>query len=88
MATSERQLLDALSLTPIVDSTELACIYGEPHGAVDRTLGNLLGEGIVGRVSHCTTHLPSSHRNHLTAHGVGEAAWVLGIDTPSEFARA
>ena len=31
MALSDRQLLDALSLTPFVDSTELALILGEPH---------------------------------------------------------
>ena len=88
MAISERQLLDALSRTPFVDSTELALILGEPHSTVHRTLSNLLDEGIVGRVSHGTTHLPSSQRYHLTTSGVGEAAWVLGFDTPSDFVRA
>ena len=88
MATSERQLLDALGRTPFVDSAELALILGEPHTTVHRTLGNLLSEGIVGRVSHGTAHLPSSQRYHLTAQGVGEAAWVLGYDTPSDFVRA
>ena len=88
MAISERQLLDALSRTPFVDSTELAGILGEPHTTIHRTLGNLMGEGIVGRVSHGTVHLPSSQRYHLTAKGVGEAAWVLGFDTPSDFVRA
>ena len=88
MALSERQLLDALSRTPFVDSTELALILGEPHATVHRTLGNLLAEGIVGRVSHGTAHLPSSQRYHLTANGIGEAAWVLGFATPSDFVRA
>ena len=42
----------------------------------------------MGRVSHGTAHLPSSHRYHLTANGIGEAAWVLGFATPSDFVRA
>ena len=88
VATTERQLLDALSRTPFVDSTELAGILGEPHATVHRTLANLMAEGIVGRLSHGTAHLPSSQRYHLTTKGIGEAAWVLGYDTPSDFVRA
>ena len=38
MAISERQLLDAVSRTPLVDSTELAGLVGEPHTRV-RTKG-------------------------------------------------
>ena len=34
MALADRQLLDALSRTPFVDSTELALILGEPHATV------------------------------------------------------
>ncbi len=88
MALSDRQLLDALSRTPFIDSTELAGILGEPHATVHRSLSNLLAEGIVGRASHGTANLPSSQRYHLTAQGVGEAAWVLGFATPSDFVRA
>ena len=88
MTISERQLLDALSRTPFVDSTELALILGAPHATVHRTLADLLAEGIAGRVSHGTALLPSSQRYHLTAQGVGEAAWVLRFDTPSDFVRA
>ena len=88
MAISERQLLDALSRTPYIDSTELALILGKPHSTVHRTLADLLAEGIVGRVSHGTVHLPSSQRYHLTASGVREAADFLGFDTPSDFVRA
>ena len=88
MAISERQLLDALSRTPFVDSTELALILGEPHATVHRTLGGLLAEGIVGRVSHGTAHLPSSQRYHLTTKGVRAAAEGLRFDTPSDFVRA
>ena len=88
MAISDRQLLDALSRTPFVDSSELALILGEPHATVHRVLADLLAEGIVGRVSHGTAHLPSSQRYHLTAQGVGEATWTLGFDTPSDFVRA
>ena len=88
MSLSDHQLLDALSRTPFVDSTELALILGEPHATVHRTLSNLLAEGIVGRVNHGTAHLPSSQRYHLTANSIGEAAWVLGFDTPSDFVRA
>ena len=88
MALSDRQLLDALSRTPFVDSTELAGILGEPHATVHRSLADLLADGIVGRVSHGTAHLSSSQRYHLTAQGVGKAAWTLGFATPSDFVRA
>ena len=88
MALSDEQLLDALSRTPFIDSAELALILGEPHATVHRTLADLLAEGIVGRVSHGIAHLPSSQRYHLTARGIGEAAWVLGFATPSDFVRA
>ena len=88
VAISSRQLLDALSQTPFVDSTELALMLGEPHTTVHRTLTDLLAVGIVGRVSHGTVHLPSSQRYHLTASGVREAADFLGFDTPSDFVRA
>ena len=87
MAISERQLLDALSRTPFVDSTELASILGEPHATVHRTLANLLAEGIVGRVSHGTAQLPSSQRYYLTANGIRETAWALDFATPSDFVR-
>ena len=88
MATSDRQLLDALSQTPFIDSAELARILGEPHATVHRVLADLLAEGIVGRVSHGTAHLPSSQRYHLTANGIRQATGVLGFETPSDFVRA
>ena len=88
MALSDRQMLDALNRTPFIDSTELALILGEPHATVHRALTDLLGEGIIGRASHGTAHLPSSQRYHLTAQGVGEAAQVLAFETPSDFVRA
>ena len=80
MAISERQLLDALSRTPFVDSTELALILGEPHTTIHRNLADLLEKGVVGRVSHGTAH--------LTVQGVRETADFLGFDTPSDFVRA
>ena len=88
MAISDRQLLDSLSRTPFVDSAELARILGEAHATVHRALTGLMAEGIVGRVSHGTAHLPSSQRYHLTANGIREAARVLGFGTPSDFVRA
>ena len=88
MPLSDRQLLDFLSQTPFVDSTELALILGEPHATIHRALADLLADGIVGRVSHGTAHLASSQRYHLTARGVGETAEGLGFDTPSEYVRA
>ena len=88
MPFSDRQLLDALSRTPFVDSMELAHILGEPHTTVHRALSNFLAEGIVGRVSHGTAHLPSSQRYYLTANGIGEAAQVLDFNTPSDYVRA
>ena len=88
MSISDRQLLDALSRTPFVDSAELARILGEAHATVHRALTGLLAEGIVGRVSHGTTHLPSSQRYHLTSQGIREVAGFLGFDTLSDFVRA
>ncbi len=88
MAITDRQLLDALSRVPFVDSMELALILGEPHATVHRTLSNLLAEGIVRRVSHGTVHLPSSQRYYLTTQGIREAADFLDFDTPSDFVRA
>ena len=88
MATSDRQLLDALSRTPFTDSVELALILGEPHTTVHRGLADLLSDGIVGRVSHGSAYLPSSQRYHLTAQGIREATEVLGFNTPSDFVRA
>ena len=88
MALTDRQLLDALSQTPFVDSTELAGILGEPHATVHRALSGLLADGIAGRVSHGAAHLPSSRRYFLTASGIREAARVLGFATPSDFVRA
>ena len=73
---------------PFIDSAELALILGEAHTTVHRALTGLLADGIVGRVSHGTAHLPSSQRYHLTAQGIGEAAWVLGFEAPSDFMRA
>ena len=81
MALSDRQLLDALSRTPFVDSAELAGILGEPHATVHRALTGLLAPGIVGRVSHGTAHLPSSQRYHLTTKGIRQATGVLGLET-------
>ena len=81
-------MLDALSRTPFVDSTELALILGEPHATVHRALTNLLASGIVGRVSHGTAHLPSSQRYYLTASGIRQAVELLGFETPSDFVQA
>ena len=88
MALSDQQLLDSLSRVPFIDSMELALILGEPHTTVHRHLTDLLAEGIVGRVSHGTAHLPSSRRCYLTGSGIREAAQVLGFETPSDFLRA
>ena len=83
-----RQLVDALSRMPFIDSAELALILGEPHATVHRALTSLLTTGIVGRVSHGTAHLPSSRRYYLTGSGIREAARMLAFDTPSDFVRA
>ena len=87
MVFSDQQLLDALGRTPFIDSAELARILGEAHATVHRALTGLLAEGIVGRVSHGTAHLPSSRRYFLTTLGIREAACFLGFATPSDFVR-
>ena len=88
MVFNDRQLLDALSRTPFVDSMELAHILGEPHATVHRNLADMLAEGTVGRVNRGTAHLPSSQRYHLTAQGIREAADFLDFETPSDYVRA
>ncbi len=88
MPLSDRQLLAALSRMPFIDSVELARVLGEPHTTVHRALLNLLADGIGGRVSHGSTHLPSSQRYYLTVRGIRETAEFLGFETPSYFVRA
>ena len=88
MALPERQLFDSISRLPFIDSAELAGVLGEAHATVHRALTDLLAEGIVGRVSHGTVHLPSSRRYYLTPKGIGEATGVLDFATPSDFVRA
>ena len=73
---------------PFIDSSELAGILGEPHATVHRKLTGLLADGIAGRISHGTAHLPSSRRYYLTASGIRQAAELLGFATPSDFVRA
>ena len=50
-------------------------------------LTGLLADGIVGRMSHGTAHLPSSRRYFRTAEGIKEAAGLFGSHSPSEFVR-
>ena len=88
MAISEQQLLDSLSRMSFIDSAELSGILGQPHATVHRALTDLLADGIVGRVSHGTAHLPSSQRYYVTANGIRETAGFLGFATPSDFVRA
>ena len=88
MSLSDRQLLDALSRMPFIESTELALILGEPHATVHRALTGLLAEGIAERVNHGTVHLPSSGRYCLMAKGIRQATEILGFATPSDFVRA
>ena len=88
VAPSDRHLLDSLSRMPFIDSAELALIRGKAHATVHRALTRLLSNGIAGRVSLGTAHLPSSQRYYLTARGIREAAQVLDSDTPSDFVRA
>ena len=88
MALPDHQLLDALSRMPFVESTELALILGEPHATLHRYLSELLTDGVVGKATHGTIHLPSSGRYCLTAGGIKEAADFLDFDTPSDFVRA
>ena len=73
---------------PFIDTAELAGILGESPATIHRALSGQQADGIVGRVSHGTTHLPSSQRYYLTANGIGEAARILGFDTPSDFVHA
>ncbi len=54
-------------------------ITGEAHVAIHRGLTGLLSEGIAGRVSHGTAHLPSSRRYYLTAKGVGRSRRSPGL---------
>ena len=88
MALSDQRLLHSLSQMPFIDTATLAGVLGEAYATVHRALTDLLADGIAGRVSHGTAHLPSSLRYYLTAKGIGEASKTLGFDTPSDFVRA
>ena len=88
MALSDRDLLHFLSRTPFIDAAELAGILGEPLATVHRALTGLLADGVFGRVSHGTAHLPSSQRYYLTARDINEASGNLGFRTPSDLVRA
>ena len=88
MSVSDLELLHHLSRIPFIDTAELAMILGEAHVAIHRGLAGLLDDSIVGRVSHSTSHLPSSKRYYLTKKGITEAAGILGFDTPSDYVRA
>ncbi len=88
MSLSDHQLLDALARLPFVESTELALLLGEPHATVHRRLSELLTDGVVGKATHGTVHLPSSGRYFIAADGIGETADLLSYDTPSDFVRA
>ena len=61
---------------------------GEPLATVHRALTSLLQDGLAGRVSRGTAHLPSSHRYYITSRGIAEAADALGYYLPSDFVRA
>ena len=88
ISTGGRQLLDALSRMPFIDSAELAGILGEPHATIHRGVINMLTNGMVGRISHSTAYLPSSQRYYLTARGISQAARILGFRAHSDFVRA
>ncbi|MDE2780314.1 MAG: replication-relaxation family protein [Chloroflexota bacterium] len=88
MAFSRERILDALARLPLIDAGELALVLGEPLATVHRALATLLKDGLAGRVSHGTAHLPSSHRYYLTKKGIAQAAEALGYDAPSGFMRA
>ena len=49
-----------MSRMPFMDTAELAMITGEAHVAIHRSLTGLLDDGIAGRVSHGTAHLPTT----------------------------
>ena len=88
MSVSDQELLHHLRRMPFVDTAELAMILGAAHVAIHRDLASLLSDGIAGRVSHGTAHLPSSRRYYLTRKGIREASGVLGFETTSDFVRA
>ena len=88
MALSERQIFDALSRMPFIDTAEVAGILGEAPATIHRSLASLLADGVVVRMNHGTAHLPSSRRYFLTAKGIREATRLLSYDTPSDYVRA
>lgn len=88
MVFSERQVLHFLSRIPFFDSAKIAGILGRPSATIHPGLTGPLADGIVGRASQGTAHLPSSRRCFLTAKGIGEATQILGFETPCDFVRA
>jgi len=88
MSLSDERIARPLQPDALRRWTDLALILGEPHATDHRNLSDLLADGIVGRVTHGTVHLPSSGRYCLTAQGITAAAEFLDFGTPSDFVRA
>ena len=88
MTFSRERILDALARLTFIDAGELALILGEPLATVHRALSALLNDGMAGRVSHGTAHLPSSYRYYLTKKAIAEAADALDYDAPSDLVKA
>ena len=67
MAISKRQLLDSLSWTPFVDSTELALIVGEPNATVHHL-------ELPGPLQHEPQAAPNDRARHrqMPISGVGD----------------
>ena len=88
MVFSRERILDALARLSFIDAGELALILGEPLATVHRALSAPLKDGLAGRVSHGTAHLPSSQGYYLTKRGIAQAADALGYYSPSDFVRS
>ena len=64
------RMMGLLARMPFLDRLEAAAISGWSRGAVYRSMGRLVGSGLVGSLPHATELTPLTRRYHLTARGL------------------
>ena len=70
MKSLDYQMMELLARVPFLDRLEAATISGWSRGAVYRSVGRLVGSGLVGSLPHATELTSLTRRYHLTSRGL------------------